>query len=409
MGGTTAKASIIEKGKLLRTDESEVGGGISLSSRLIKGNGYALKLPVIDISEVGAGGGSIAFIDKAGLLRVGPESAGAVPGPACYDAGGDQATVTDANVLLGYMNPHTIAGGTLPIRAERSKEVVERQIAGPLGQGLLQAAFGIHVVAASTMMRAIKAVSTYRGRDPRHFTMLAFGGNGGIFAVELARSLQMKEVIVPPAAGVFSAFGLLVSDIELIQTRAFLRRADSADPDELEMGFRELECGVQARVGDYSSPLELRREVAMRYVGQAFELTVPVVDRSISLASIRVVSSEFEAEHERTYGHRFSGDMPTEFVGLRVTGTRPPSSRPSLAISSLRRESAGTRACYFGPSHGLQETPVLARTDLDHEFRSGPLVIEEYEGTTVVPPNANARLDDTGNIIIAVVTGSAEA
>ena len=179
MGGTTAKASLIERGRVLFADEYEVGGGMSSRSALMGGGGYALKLPVIDISEVGAGGGSLAWLDKAGSLKVGPESAGAVPGPACYDAGNDEPTVTDANVVLGYLNPEALAGGTVPVRAERAQAAIASRLAEPLGRGVVETAFGVHTVANANMMKAVKAVTTYRGRDPRDFTLVAFGGSGG--------------------------------------------------------------------------------------------------------------------------------------------------------------------------------------------------------------------------------------
>src|SRR5262249_49309631 len=211
MGGTTAKASIIEGGNILRTDEYEVGGGISLSSRLVKGGGYALKTAVIDISEVGAGGGSIVWLDKAGQIKVGPQSAGSEPGPACYARGGQNPTVTDASVVLGYLNPQALADGSVPIDSALSHEVRDRRIARPPGRPLLETAFGIYLIANAMMMRAVKSVSSHRGRDPRDFVLLAFGGNGGVFGADLARSLHMARVVVPPAAGVFSALGLLLA------------------------------------------------------------------------------------------------------------------------------------------------------------------------------------------------------
>ena len=223
MGGTTAKASLIENGNLMKTDEYEVGGGINLSSKLIKGGGYALKTPVIDISEVGAGGGSIVWIDKVGQLKVGPKSAGASPGPVCYKNKGTEPTLTDANVVLGYLNPSSIAGGTVLIDYEAAYNSLNDKIAVPLNQNVMELAYGIHLIANSTMMRAVKAVSTYRGRDPREFTIIAFGGCGGIHVVELARSLQIDRALIPLSAGVFSALGLLVSDIESTLSRSYFR------------------------------------------------------------------------------------------------------------------------------------------------------------------------------------------
>jgi N-methylhydantoinase A len=237
MGGTTAKASIIEKNGLAFAEEYEVGGGVSARSSLAGGAGYALKLPVIDISEVGAGGGSIAWLDKGGSLKIGPQSAGALPGPACYGKGNDQPTVTDADVVLGYLNPVALAGGTVPIDADLSRAAVAR-IAQALSRELLETAYGIHTVANANMMRAVKAVTTHRGRDPRDFMLLAFGGNGGVHAVDLARVLQVRRVLVPMAAGVLSAVGMLFSKQELTLTQPFHHLAAGMPADKVEGGYR---------------------------------------------------------------------------------------------------------------------------------------------------------------------------
>ena len=228
MGGTTAKASLIERGRLSVSEQYEVGATMSATSPLMGGAGYALKLPVIDVSEVGAGGGSIVRIDSGGALKVGPESAGADPGPACYGRGGRQPTVTDADVLLGYLNPQALAGGSVPIDLEAARKAVGDRVAAPLGRDLVETAYGIHLVANTNMMRAVKAVTTNRGRDTRDFVMFAFGGLGGVHAASLARDLRIGRIVVPPAAGVFSALGLLFADIELNESRACLRRARCA-------------------------------------------------------------------------------------------------------------------------------------------------------------------------------------
>src|SRR5688572_11671636 len=190
MGGTTAKVSVVEKGRVAYTGDYEVGAGINLSSKLVMGGGYALKLPVIDISEVGAGGGSLVSIDAGGLLRVGPQSAGAMPGPVCYDQGGTQATFTDAALVLGYLNPEYIAGGGLRLAPDKARAAIAAQMAKPLGRAELEAAYGVLEVAASTMVRAVKAVTTYRGRDPRDFTLYAFGGNGPLAGAIVADLLE---------------------------------------------------------------------------------------------------------------------------------------------------------------------------------------------------------------------------
>ena len=192
MGGTTAKASIIEGGKYNLADEYEVGGGMSSSSALVGKGGYALKLPVIDIAEVGAGGGSIAWLDGVGSLKIGPESAGALPGPACYGLGGERPTVTDANLVLGYLNPQALAGGTVSINKKLSEQAINKYIAEPMKLDLMETAYGIYTVANASMMRAVRAVTTYRGRDPRDFILFAFGGAGGLHAVDLAKTLKIK-------------------------------------------------------------------------------------------------------------------------------------------------------------------------------------------------------------------------
>src|SRR5499426_1166381 len=209
MGGTTAKASMVEHGEVMRTQEYAVGAGIMVGSRLLTGAGYTLKVPAIDLAEVGAGGGSHIWIDAGGALQVGPESAGAVPGPVCYDAGGEVATITDANVLLGFINPTALVGGALKLNAEKAQLLFAEKVAKPLGMTIERAAYGAFEIATSNMIRAIKAVSTERGRDPRDFALFAFGGNGPLFAGAMASALGIGRVVVPPSAGLFSSFGLL--------------------------------------------------------------------------------------------------------------------------------------------------------------------------------------------------------
>ena len=246
-----------------------------VAERAHGGRGYALKLPVIDISEVGAGGGSLAWLDKAGSLKVGPESAGAVPGPACYDTGNDEPTVTDANVVLGYLNPEALAGGSVPVRSGRAHDAIASRLAAPLGRGVVETAFGVHTVANANMMKAVKAVTTYRGRDPRDFTLVAFGGSGGVHAVDLARVLQVEHVVLPVAAGVFSALGLLFSNLEMNETVPFLHLAADAPLDEAERRYAALAERIAAVVGGPREDIRFSRHADVRFAGQAYELTVP--------------------------------------------------------------------------------------------------------------------------------------
>ena len=396
MGGTTAKAAVIEKGRHISTDEYEVGGGISLSSRLVKGGGYALKLPVIDISEVGAGGGSLVWRDGAGHLRVGPHSAGSVPGPACYGRGGTLPTVTDANVVLGYLSPVAIAGGTVPIDAEAAERALA-QVAN--GRDLREVASGVAQLAAATMMRAVKAVTTYRGRDPREFVLFAFGGGGGLYAADLARALGMRRVVVPVAAGVFSAVGLLFADLEVTIARGHLCHLLDAEPNDIEDRFQTLEKNARAELSSDGTNVEIERRIDVRYLGQAFELSITVPDR----LDASEAAERFDAEHERTYGHRLPATHPKQIVALRVIARVPPEVPPHIdaakVLSAARVQPTSRRPVYFGEA-GLIETDIIGRVNLSGVPRSGPLVIEEYEGTTVVPPDGRAHLDSFGNIVI---------
>jgi len=405
MGGTTAKASLIDRGEIAATDEYEIGGGISLSGGLAKGGGYALKLPVVDVSEVGAGGGSIVRLDAGNALKVGPQSAGALPGPACYGQGGTEATVTDANVVLGYLNPQAIAAGSVAIDAAMARAAVAR-ITAPLGLGLLEGAYGIHRLATTLMTRAVKAVSTHRGRDPRDFSLFAFGGNGGIHAASLARELEIARVLVPPAAGVFSAVGLLCADREASRSLAFLHELAPASVALARERCAALERQARADLGPGTQP-RVRWRAALRYAGQGFELSI---DWSRELDSaidpVAHLRAAFEREYRRTYGQDLHGHR-VEFVALRVLAAISPDStagarmRPmATAAPSGGRVPESSRPAYFGPDHGLIETPVIARETLTDVPRPGPLIIEEYEGTTVVPPAASVARDPFGNIVI---------
>lgn len=406
MGGTTAKASLIEGGKLLKADDYEVGGGISLSSKLAQGGGYALKLPVIDISEVGAGGGSIVWRDRAGALKVGPMSAGAAPGPACYGAGGTEPTVTDANMVLGYLNQSALAGGAVPVDPEKSREAIDRVVAGPMGISLEEAAHGVHELVSTVMMRAVKSVTTFRGRDPRDFAMIAFGGNGGIHSVSLARSLGVSTVIVPPGAGVLSALGLLFADIETQASSAMLRPLDSVEPAALAQGFGALDAQVAGELGRSTHEVELIHEADMRYRGQAFELTMPFPAAStFDAAAAAAMRAEFDAAHERAYGYRLEA-TGVEIVNLRATARVP---KGAEALPEYRARQAApetTREVYFGPLWGRVPARILDRPALLGAPLQGPAIIEEYEGTTIVPPDCTAVLDARGNIIVTLPVAS---
>jgi N-methylhydantoinase A len=407
MGGTTAKASIVEHGEVTRAHEYAVGAGIMVGSRLLTGAGYTLKVPAIDLAEVGAGGGSHVWIDAGGALQVGPESAGALPGPVCYDLGGEVPTITDANVILGYINPSHLIGGALKLNSGKARAAFDAKVAKPMGLALEAAAYGAHEIAASNMIRAIKAVSTERGRDPRAFALFAFGGNGPLFACGMARSLGIARVIVPPAPGLFSSFGLLYADVEHHYSRTFRRLLRGTDLAEIDAAWRELGAQALAQLaaeGFTGSRARLRRSGALHYKGQSFELTVPVPDGAFDAAMAAHLEEAFGAEHERTYGHRAGPDEPVELVSIQVVaqGLREGSGVPERVMPSRAEAEPGPpRRAYFGAGHGFLDTPVLRRSDLATP-RPGPIIIEEYDATCVVPPGATAALDAGGNIVIAL-------
>jgi N-methylhydantoinase A len=403
MGGTTAKASMVEHGEVARAHEYAVGAGIMVGSRLLTGAGYTLKVPAIDLAEVGAGGGSHVWIDAGGALQAGPESAGALPGPVCYDKGGTVPTITDANVLLGYINPKHLVGGALKLNADKARSVFAATIAGPLGMPVERAAYGAHLIVASNMIRAIKSISTERGRDPRDFALFAFGGNGPLFASGMAASLGIGRVIVPPAAGLFSSFGLLYADVEHHYARTFRRLLRQADLGEIDRAWGTLVTQARAQLaaeGFTGERARFRRSAALHYKGQSYELTVPVPDGPIDARMVVRLEQAFGEEHERTYGHRAGADEPVELVSIQLVG----SGLRDSGIAGVRPEqrhtaAASARPAYFGDEHGWLETPVLGRADLA-SGRAGPLIVEEYDATCVVPPGAHAELDAAGNIVI---------
>ncbi len=403
MGGTTAKAAMLEDGHPVRTSEYEIGGGINLSSRLVKGGGYAIKLPFVDVSEIGAGGGSLVAVDELGRASVGPRSAGASPGPVCYGRGGDQPTLADALAVLGYLNPQRLAGGAVTPDVPAAAAALRGAVADRLELPLLEAAHGVLMVAVATMTRAVKAVSTYRGRDPRDFALCAFGGNGPLVGAEIARALRMRHVIVPPAPGVFSAVGLLFSRSEQEHVRTLLLRLGELDPQTLTAAYAELEQAAQAAraaEGVAAGPVTLTRLADLRYAGQAYELTVHVPDGPVDA---ELLAAAFVDEHVRTYGHG-SPEDPVELVAIRVLARverEGGTSRLGLATALADAGGRATRRAWFGAA-GPVEVPVIGRDALAAGEVEGPVFVDEYDSTTVVPPGCRARLDAFGSIEIDV-------
>ena len=403
MGGTTAKAAMLEGGEPVRTSEYEIGGGINLSSRLVKGGGYAIKLPFIDVSEIGAGGGSIVAIDEFGVASVGPRSAGAAPGPVCYGRGGTEPTLADALAVLGYLNSSQLAGGAVSLDVEAAREALETVVADRLGRSVVESAYGVLMVAVATMTRAVKAVSTYRGRDPRDFALCAFGGNGPVVGVEIARALSMRHVLVPPAPGVFSAVGLLFSGTEQEFVRTLLLRSGEIDPDVITEAYRELAeeaWSSLAAEGIAPQTATFSRLADLRYSGQAYELTIRVPEGRVDVAGL---IEAFAAEHERTYGHG-SLDDPVDLVSIRMLARVVGDGAGAIRLASDAPAAAGalTRSAYFGPEVGTLDVPVVGRAALAEGVVQGPIFVDEYDSTTVVPPGCTATLDAFGCIDIHV-------
>ncbi len=403
MGGTTAKTALVEDGEPHFTAEFEVASSMSAGSRLRSGGGYALSVPFIDLAEVGAGGGSIVWIDSAGAPKVGPSSAGALPGPVCYGKGGEQPTVTDANLLLGYLNPGGLLDGAVKLDVAGARAVFEEKVAGPLGLDARVAAYGAHLIANASMIRAIKSVSVQRGRDPRDFTLIAFGGSGPVHAVAIARELGIKRVIVPPQPGVFSAVGLLEARLEFHAKKTFLRRTAGLSRRELQSEIKDLESQAREGVGHgslHTVSFEFEPWVEMRYVGQGFELPVRLPAFSDDWSSwLEELDRAFGEQHLNTYGHITNNQ--TEIVQLLVViREQNPPGVPASNRQDSQPDKSNLREVFFGEALGLLQTPVLRRGDLTLTPRDAPMIIEDYDATTVVPPGYRVYRDRSLNVFI---------
>src|SRR6187455_3880503 len=349
MGGTTAKASLIEHGTVSRGREYEVGASLSVASRLLRGSGELIRIPTIDIAEVGAGGGSIAWLDTAGGLQVGPRSAGADPGPACYGRGGTQPTVTDANVLLGFIPEGEVADGEITVDKSLAVESLE-PLAVELGLSPTELASGIHAIANARMMRALRSVSSEKGRDPRDFALIAYGGAGPVHATGLAEELGCRTVLVPPLAGLFSAVGLLFARPEFHEVRAVQLDVRAVDPRELDRIFDQLGRELSVSLDQ----VELVRTAELRYDGQTWEIEVGVGDP----ADTRALVDAFEAEHERLYGVRGEPGAPIDIRALRLAALGPAHAVERLSLQDGFEPATATRETVLG------DLPVRSRASV---------------------------------------------
>jgi N-methylhydantoinase A len=405
MGGTTAKAGLIDHGTIGWAPEYELGGGVSIVSRLLRGAGYLVRVPSIDVAEVGTGAGGLIAVDAGGSLTVGPRSAGSNPGPASYGKGGALPTVTDANLILGYLNPDGLAGGTLRLEARLAHDAIAKHVAGPLGIGVTRAAWGSHLIANAGMMRALRAVSSERGRDIRTFSLVAFGGSGPVHAANLARSAGIGLVVVPSNAGLFSAQGLLEADPEIQQIQSVRTDLTVRTPTGMEHAFAKLERATRNLIADGAGSMddvEISRMADLRYAGQAYALSVG----ARSGTTISELARLFSAEHKRTYGFLLDSE-PVELMSLRVVARQKrPHARSLQAFGrvdpdgydhGLRRRNA-----YFGPAAGWVMTPTVRRASVSTSPMRGPVIVEDYDSTTVVPPGFTVRRDAAGNLLIRV-------
>jgi N-methylhydantoinase A len=404
MGGTTAKASIIEDGRFGVATETEVGGGAQLGHRLIQGAGYVVQVPTIDIAEVGAGGGSIASVDLAGGLQVGPRSAGAVPGPACYGRGGSLPTVTDANLVLGYISPDNLVGGELQVDPSAARAAIER-IAAELRIASTDAAYGVHLIANSNMMRALNGVSSERGRDPSHYRLMAIGGNGAVHACKLAEDLGIERIVVPPVAGLFSALGLMFADVEHQVIRGYYRRLGEIDLAEMNRvvgAMHEEARTLLDSEGFPSTRQHLVTTMEVKYFGQMSTLPIELDELPVTDESLQRHAETFATMHEQTYGYRSPRER-LQIVAIKVLGqgvAETPRLPDRVSRDRERRRDETTRSVYFGPEAGWLQTPLLARANLESVPRDGPMVIEEYDCTTVVRPGWSAHIDGWNNIVM---------
>lgn len=395
MGGTSTDVALLRQGKPTLASESELAGEV-------------IRAAMLDITTIGAGGGSIAWADEGGRLKVGPQSAGADPGPACYGRGGTQPTVTDANLVLGYLGTDAFLGGRMRLDRAAAEAAVDR-LAAELGLSRLETAHGIFRIANANMLRAIRLVSVERGLDPRRFALLAFGGAGPVHAAALAAELDIPRVIVPRNPGNFSAFGLLVADLsrDAVRTQLTPLRPEALD------GIRQVYVDLEAQLieqfaadGFDPGQVVFRRSVDARYVGQAYEVNVTVPVGLLAPSDVEALEEAFHAAHAERYGHSAPGE-PVELVNFRAIATVPTAKPAFPRLERTGSDGAaariGERPAWFDGSGDPVLTPVLDRDQLDAGVvLTGPAIIEEPGATTVLLPGQRAEVDDLGNIVIAV-------
>jgi len=398
MGGTTAKLALIEKGRPATTTAFELH-----RVNNAPGSGLPMNIQAIDLVEIGAGGGSIAQA-KLGVIAVGPESASSTPGPVCYGRGGREPTVTDADVVLGYINPEYFAGGSIKLQAGAAARAIEQRIAQPLGLSLEDAAWGIHTIVNTNMELATRVVSIERGRDPRDLTFIAFGGSGPVHGCRLAQALGIPRIVLPAAAGVTAAIGLLAAEVKFDVARTYVRRLDAVDVVALDAMYGEMSAQAIAVVQEsaVAGDVTVSRSADARYVGQGYEVTVPVPSGRLDPAALERVRASFHEIYAARNGYANTAE-PVEVVTWKLSAIGG-SPRVALAKASARSgdlHRKGTRRAYFPEARGYVDTPVYDRYTLaTGTALTGPAIVEERESTTVLPPGVTATLDEYANLIV---------
>ena len=400
MGGTTAKAGVISEGKPLTSSSALIGG---------YEKALPIQIPLIDIFEVGTGGGSIARLEVGNALRVGPQSAGSMPGPVCYGRGGTEPTVTDANLLLGRLDPQHFLGGEMRLDAEATERAMKEKVAQPLGLQPAEAADGILRIAVTSMSHAVKAVTTERGLDAGAFTMVVYGGAGPLHASAIAREIGIRKVLIPFAPGYFSAYGMLFGDLRYDYVRSVFRKLDELSFDEIEDIYAAMEEEGRAAIGQSAVTPEaivIERAADMRYVGQEHAVTVELPSDFFKRQDRAAIKERFDAVHAVRYGTSAPKE-PADIVSLRATVSglmrKPPRNTVEEGSASPpARALRGTKKVYFRGS-GYVNTPVFRRSSLQRGNRmEGPALVEEHASTTVIQPGDVATVDQYGNLQLSI-------
>ena len=403
MGGTTAKICLINDGKPSYSREFEA----ARISRFKKGSGFTFKIPSIEMIEIGAGGGSIGHMDAMGLLKVGPQSSGASPGPACYNLGGENPTVTDAALILGYLNADYFLGGEMKLDVSLAREVMKKKVADPLGITIEEAAMGINQVVTENMATATRVHIAERGKDPRRYSLMAFGGAGPIHAFRIAEILKIRTIICPPAAGTASALGLLVTPIALDFARSYVSRLDSLNWDHVNTIYEEMEAEALPSLmesGASRDEIIFERTADMRYVGQFYEIPSAIPKGKLDAGYISEITETFYQTYEKAFG-RYMTDAPVQALTWRLRAQCP---APTVEVKfagnqdSMNEEALkGKRQAYFPEQKQFVECPVYERYRVKPGTTlKGPVIIEERESTTIVGVDSEVYVDDRLNLII---------